>query len=86
LDIHEEFFAMVRSTVFKTNRTQAVRLPKQVAFPAGIRDVEIVSIGQSRVVSPVGRRWDDLFASGPRASADFLNDRVEGAVEQREPL
>ena len=77
---------MVRSTVFKTNRTQAVRLPKQVAFPEGTREVEITTIGQSRIVSPVGKRWDDLFSSGPHASADFLREREQGEVEKREPL
>lgn len=77
---------MVRSTLFKTNRTQAVRLPKQVAFPEGTREVEIVTVGQSRIVTPLGKRWDDLFATGPRASADFLRERPQDSVEPREPL
>lgn len=77
---------MVRSTVFKTNRTQAVRLPKQVAFAEGIREVEVITIGQSRIVSPVGKRWDDLFANGPRASADFMRERLQPEPEEREPL
>jgi antitoxin VapB len=77
---------MVRSTVFKTNRTQAVRLPKQVAFAEGIREVEVIRVGQSRIVSPVGKRWDDLFANGPRASADFMRERSQPAAEEREPL
>lgn len=77
---------MVRSTVFKTNRTQAVRLPKQVAFPDAIREVEIIAIGQSRIMSPVGKRWDDLFANGPRASSDFMDERSQPAAEEREPL
>ena len=77
---------MVRSTVFKTNRTQAVRLPKQVAFAEGIREVEVTRIGQSRIVSPVGKRWDDLFSNGPRASADFMSERLQPKPEEREPL
>jgi antitoxin VapB len=77
---------MVRSTLFKTNRTQAVRLPKQVAFPEGIRDVEIVTLGRSRIIAPVGQRWDDLFSSGPRASEDFLGERLHDGTEPREPV
>lgn len=77
---------MVRSTVFKTNRTQAVRLPKQVAFPDGIREVEIITVGGSRIISPVGKRWDDLFSNGPCASADFLSERLQDAAEQRDSL
>jgi antitoxin VapB len=62
-----------------------VRLPKQVAFADGIREVEIFRIGQSRIVSPVGERWDDLFANGPRASADFMWERSEPEPEPRFP-
>lgn len=77
---------MTRSTVFKSNRSQAVRLPKPVAFPEDVHQVEIVSIGHSRVISPVGRRWDDLFQNGPRASDDFLSERIDPAPETRESL
>ena len=77
---------MTRSTVFKSNRSQAVRLPKPVAFPDGVRQVEIVKIGRSRLVSPVGKRWDDLFSSGPRATEDFMRDRPRSPAERREPL
>jgi antitoxin VapB len=77
---------MARSTVFTTNRSQAVRLPKSVAFPEGIHEVEIIKIGQSRLVSPVGKRWDDFFTDGPRVSDDFMNERDQLAFEEREPL
>lgn len=77
---------MTRSTVFTSNRSQAVRLPKPVAFPEGVHQVEIIKVGQSRLISPVGKRWDDLFAKGPRASEDFMSERVQPAAEQREPL
>jgi len=77
---------MTRSTVFTTNRSQAVRLPKAVAFPEDVHQIDIIKIGQSRLVSPVGKRWDDLFTSGPRASDDFMNEREQPAAEEREPL
>lgn len=68
---------MTRSTVFKTNRSQDVRLPKEVAFPEGVHEVEITVIGSSRIITPIGKRWDDLFAGEPRASADFMPERVQ---------
>ena len=77
---------MTRSTVFTSNRSQAVRLPKSVAFPAEVYEVEIIKIGHSRVVTPAGRRWDDLFAGGPRASDDFMSERIDTLAEEREPL
>ena len=77
---------MARSTVFRTNRSQAVRLPKAVAFPEGVHQVEIIKLGQSRLVSPAGQRWDEFFVNGPRASEDFMSEREQPSPEQREPL
>ena len=77
---------MTKSTVFTSNRSQAVRLPKAVAFPEGVHQVDILKIGRSRVIVPQGKRWDDLFASGPRPSEDFLAERGQPATEEREPL
>jgi antitoxin VapB len=78
--------AMTKSTVFTSNRSQAVRLPKAVAFPEGVHQVDILKIGRSRVIVPQGKRWDDLFQSGPRASEDFMVEREQPAAEEREPL
>jgi antitoxin VapB len=33
---------MEQSTVFKTNRSRAVRLPKRVALPQSVKKVDIV--------------------------------------------
>jgi antitoxin VapB len=83
-DIREVF--MASSTVFTSNRSQAVRLPKAVAFPPDVHQVDILKVGRSRVIVPKGKRWDDLFLSGPRVSEDFLARREQPAAEQREPL
>ena len=78
---------MATTTVlFKSNQTQAVRLPKDVAFPDGVREVEIIKVGNARVISPVGSRWDTFFARPTRPSEDFLVERDQGAFEEREPL
>jgi antitoxin VapB len=77
---------MARSTVFRTNKTQAVRLPKAVAFPEGVHHVEIVKLGHSRLVSSVGQRWDEFFVNGPRASEDFMSEREQPSPEERDPL
>jgi antitoxin VapB len=74
------------TTIFKSNQTQAVRLPKDVAFPDGVHEVEIIKVGNSRIVSPVGRRWDSFFARPTRPSDDFAIDRDQGSFEDREPL
>lgn len=76
---------MTRSTVFTSNRSQAVRLPKAVAFPEGVHEVDILKIGHSRVIVPKGRRWDDLFQSGPKASEDFMTEREQPPAEALRP-
>ena len=75
---------MTRSTVFISNRSQAVRLPKPVAFPEDVHQVDILKVGRSRVIVPQGKRWDDLFQSGPRASGDFMTEREQPAAEERQ--
>ncbi|HTQ33207.1 MAG TPA: type II toxin-antitoxin system VapB family antitoxin [Stellaceae bacterium] len=77
---------VAKSTLFKSNKSQAVRLPKAVAFPEDVRQVEIIKVGNSRLITPVGRRWDEFFLNGPHVSDDFLNDRDQGVAEEREPF
>ena len=77
---------MTISTVLTSNRSQAVRLPKAVAFPEDVHKVDILKIGHSRVIVPKGRRWDDLFWTGPRVSDDFMIEREQPAAETRESV
>jgi antitoxin VapB len=77
---------MASSTAFTSNRSQAVRPPKALAFPDVVHQVDILRIGRSRVIVPQGRRWDDLFQIGPRASEDFMVERGQLPAEEREPL
>ena len=77
---------MARSTVFVSNRSQAVRLPKALAFPQGVHQVEIIRLGNSRLITPVGRRWDEFFANGTQVSEDFMSERDQPSAQEREPL
>jgi antitoxin VapB len=77
---------MTESKLFISNRSQAVRLPKAVAFPDGVKQVEILKVGRSRLVVPKGERWDDLFRHGPRATEDFLSERAQPASRGREDV
>jgi antitoxin VapB len=73
---------MTRSTVFMTNRGQAVRLPKAMALPEGMRQVEITKIGNSRIISPAGESWDAFFAGSP-VSDDFMVERDQRETQDR---
>lgn len=76
---------MPRSTVFTINRSQAVRLPKDVAFPETVQQVDVIPLGSARLLTPVGHRWDDFFAQ-PGLGEGFPAERAQGDLDERPPL
>jgi antitoxin VapB len=73
---------MTRTALFLTNRTQALRLPKDVAFPAGVREVTILREGSRRVIVPVDATWDDFFS----ACGIDIGDREQPPIQDRDPF
>ena len=74
---------MVRTKVFFSNKTQAVRLPKAVSPPDSVEEVEISILGNSRVISPAGQSWDAWFEH-KGASEDFMQVRDQPLQQERE--
>jgi antitoxin VapB len=74
-----------QTKVFISNRSQAVRLPKAIAFPESIKDVEITAIGNRRIITPVGQSWDEWFAASG-VSSDFIEKREQPEDQIRERL
>lgn len=76
---------MTTSTIFTNNRTQAVRLPADMRFPASVKKVNIRAVGKERVISPSESAWDSFFLSGaPAASDDFMSERPSQQQPERE--
>jgi antitoxin VapB len=75
----------VQTKIFKSNRSQAVRLPKNVAFPESVKDVEITAIGNKRIIAPVDQSWDEWF-DAPGVSSDFMTNRRQPEDQIRETL
>ncbi|NOY73902.1 MAG: antitoxin [Gammaproteobacteria bacterium] len=75
----------IHTTIFKSNKTQAVRLPKPVALPDTIKNVDIVAVGNTRIITPAGESWDQWF-DGRGVSDDFMLDRDQPADQEREAL
>lgn len=73
----------METTVFLSNRSQAVRLPKAVALPEDVKKVDVIAVGRTRIITPAGESWDSWF-DGDGVSADFMNDREQPAVQERE--
>ncbi len=72
----------METTVFLSNRSQAVRLPKAVALPEDVKKVEIIAIGRTRIITPAGESWDSWF-DGENVSADFMDIRDQPAMQER---
>lgn len=73
---------MTRTTLFHSNRSQAVRLPKDVAFPEGVKEVAIIKDGARRLIVPANAVWDDFFA----APGIDLPERDQPRMQERESL
>jgi len=71
---------LARTKLFRSNRSQAVRLPKEVAFPEGVKDVTILREGARRVIVPANAVWDDFFD----APGVDLPPRDEPPVQERD--
>jgi antitoxin VapB len=75
----------VKTRIFKSNRSQAVRLPKEVAFPESVKDVEITAVGNKRTIQPVGQSWGEWF-DAPGVSSDFMVERKQPEDQRRESI
>jgi antitoxin VapB len=73
-------------SVFKNNRTQAVRLPAESRFPENVKKVVVRVVGQDRILSPVTNTWDSFFLSEDGVSDDFMTERASQDQSEREPF
>ena len=76
---------MQQGSVFKSNRSQAVRLPKSAALDADVKKVDVVVLGRARLIAPSGESWASWFDDKP-VSADFMTDREQPQDQEREAL
>jgi antitoxin VapB len=71
-------------SVFKNNRTQAVRLPAESRFPENVKKVVVRVVGQDRILSPLTNTWDSFFLSEDGVSDDFMTERASQDQSERE--
>lgn len=74
---------MESGSVFKSNTSQAVRLPKPVALPESVKRVDIIPLGRARLIVPAGAGWDSWF-DGEGVTDDFMNLRDQPKDQERE--
>jgi antitoxin VapB len=75
---------MTSSKIFYNNTTQAVRLPKDVAFPLEVTEVDIFIQGETRVIAPKGQSLVAWMQTGPHFTSDFMVDRDQPPMPEDE--
>ena len=76
---------MKSGAVFKSNTSQAIRLPKDVALPESVKRVDIIPVGRGRLIVPAGEGWDSWFdEEGERD--DIMDSREQPADQERQAV
>lgn len=75
-----------QATIFMNNRSQAVRLPADLRFGDEVKKVRVRALGPERILAPVDRVWDSFFLHEAPADDDFMAERAEQRVAEREEL
>lgn len=70
--------------LFMNGRSQAIRLPKEFRFEGN--EVLIRKEGKNVILSPKPKSWDEFFNQTPKASDDFMDNRIDLPLENREDL
>jgi|APSaa5957512535_1039671.scaffolds.fasta_scaffold346166_2 antitoxin VapB len=60
----------IKAKLFTNGRSQAVRIPKEIAFQ-GIDAVNVEKHGNAVILTPVRKTWESL-AELPKAEDDFM--------------
>ncbi|MBI4533539.1 MAG: antitoxin [Candidatus Melainabacteria bacterium] len=68
--------------VFFSNRSQAVRLPKEFQF--AVEEVYIQREGEKIILSPRPSSWDEYLSQGPVAPDDFMVEIEDLPIQHRD--
>jgi antitoxin VapB len=68
-------------SIFRNNRNQAIRLPKEFEFE-GVTELTIERQGDTILLRPVRPSWSS-FLDEPRVDAAFLHERPDLIEERR---
>jgi antitoxin VapB len=71
-----------KAKLFMNGRSQAVRLPKEFRFDGD--EVYIQKVGDAVILIPYHAPWKTLVDSLQLFSADFMEDRAQPAIQDRE--
>ena len=70
---------------FKSNTSQAIRLPKDVALPKAVKRVDIIPVGRGHLIVPVEEGWDSWFRE-EGVMEDFMASREQPVDQEWEAM
>jgi len=73
---------MKKAKLFMNGRSQAVRLPREFRFDGD--EVFIKKVGDAVILIPYHAPWKTLVNSLQLFSADFMEDREQPSIQDRE--
>lgn len=75
---------METAKIFQNGQSQAVRLPRQFRFACD--SVAVKKVGNAVVLFPPDAPWDTLFDALGQFSPDFMADRCQPPMQERDSL
>jgi len=75
---------MTTAKLFKNGQSQAVRLPKKFRLDGD--EVYIKRVGRTIILIPKDNPWESLINSFDKFSDDFMAEREQPPMEDREIL
>ncbi len=75
---------METGKIFKNGQSQAVRLPKSCRFKGS--EVYVKKMGDMVILVPKDKPWELFVKSLDQFTDDFMMDRVQPSMENRESM
>jgi antitoxin VapB len=72
---------MDTAKLFKSGRSQAVRLPKEFRFEGD--EVMVTRLGAAVVLLPKNHDWAVMFGALDGFSDDFMEERIQPVLQER---
>jgi len=76
---------MKSGTVFRSNTSRAIRLPKEVALPESVKRVDIIPVGRRRLIVSAGEGWNRWFEE-EGVTDDFMDSHEQLTDLERQTL
>lgn len=74
-----------RASIVRESAKQFVQIPRELHFPAAVKEVWIRKRGGGLCISPVRPSWSSFFSIQVDVPDDFLESRDDSLPESRDP-